>query len=128
VAATTPDDTEHGDKEPEPSFLASFNRADAKLFLVTFAGTVAANVITVMVVAVAVILARPQLAGRPTVGLVLVYLFLGGFGVLLTSVSIVRLRRKRVISKMFILILMVFSAILVSEDLLILLGFAVRVK
>jgi hypothetical protein len=55
-------------EEREHSFSASFSQGDLRLFLITFAGTVAANILTVMVVAVAVILARPQLVGRPTVG------------------------------------------------------------
>src|SRR5262249_40677017 len=37
---------------------ASFNRDDAKLFVVTLVGTLAANVVTVAVVAIAIILAR----------------------------------------------------------------------
>jgi hypothetical protein len=50
------------------SFWASFNRADAKLFLITFAGTVAANVVTVMTVAVAIIVARLLQAPAPSAG------------------------------------------------------------
>lgn len=53
--------------EPEnESLWASFNRADMKLFIVTFAGTLAANVMTVTVVAVALLIARPLTIGRPT--------------------------------------------------------------
>jgi hypothetical protein len=49
--------------EPGESLWGSFNRADIKLFLITFAGTVAANVVTVLVVAVAVILVQHRVPG-----------------------------------------------------------------
>jgi hypothetical protein len=48
------------EQEHQESFWASFNQADMKLFVLTFAGTVAANIVTVMVVAVAVILVRAK--------------------------------------------------------------------
>jgi hypothetical protein len=55
TAAAPTEENQAEDAKPE-SLL--FNRADAKLLLVTFAGTVAANIVTVMVVAVAIILVR----------------------------------------------------------------------
>jgi len=49
--------------KPEQSLWASFTQADRKVFLITFAGTVAANVATVLVVALAVIIARSSHTG-----------------------------------------------------------------
>ena len=59
----------NGDKdgaaqEPTPSGWKSLS-SDTRLFIVTFAGTVLANVVTIMVVAVAVIIARPRVSGQP---------------------------------------------------------------
>jgi hypothetical protein len=45
-------------KEPEPSLLAGLSPEDKKLLMLTFAGTVAANIITVAVVGIALGLAR----------------------------------------------------------------------
>jgi hypothetical protein len=65
VAATTPDDThEEPAEEPKPSLLDSFSQADLKLFLITFAGTVAANVVALMFVGLAVLLVR--VVGTPS--------------------------------------------------------------
>lgn len=65
VAAMADDSqVEHGEQEVERSSWASFTRADTRHFLITSAGTVAANVVTVMVVAIAVILARPPAGAR----------------------------------------------------------------
>ena len=50
--------------EPEKFFWASFNRADMKLFLLTFGGTLTANVLTVLVVGVALIVAQAGTPGR----------------------------------------------------------------
>jgi len=49
---TTTDQKERGEDQ-EPSFWPSFTRADTRLFIVTFAGTLAANVMTLVVVALA---------------------------------------------------------------------------
>ena len=51
-------------QEPTPSGWKSLS-SDTRLFIVTFAGTVLANVVTIMVVAVAVIIARPRVSGQP---------------------------------------------------------------
>jgi hypothetical protein len=58
-------DTDEVGQEPdaangraEPSFLASFSQDDLRLLVMTFVGTLAANVVTVAVVAVA-LLSRP---------------------------------------------------------------------
>jgi hypothetical protein len=48
----------------EQSFLASFSRGDMKLLVVTFLGTVAANLVTVAVVGYSIILAR-NISGIP---------------------------------------------------------------
>ena len=57
--------TSSADEREQQSFWESLDRADKKLFLVTFAGTVAANVVTVTVLAIAVIIARPSVSGQP---------------------------------------------------------------
>jgi hypothetical protein len=55
-------------EEREKPFWQSFTQADIKLLMVTFIGTVAANIVTVIVVAVAVVLVRssahPKATGR----------------------------------------------------------------
>ena len=81
-------------EERERSFWAGL-QADMKLFLVTFAGTVAANVVTVMVVAVALIASRPATGGRPTVGSVLIDLFCVICGVFTVGVGVHAFRQKR---------------------------------
>jgi hypothetical protein len=91
-------------KERQESLWASFTRDDMKLFLVTFAGTVAANIVTVMVVAVAVIFARHPggpIRGheRPSSQLAPLWLWwfvlgtIGAGGGLNSSPSTVRFRR-----------------------------------
>jgi hypothetical protein len=55
-------DTGRAEKEREPSFVASFTAADWRLLVMTFTGTLAANVVTVVVVALAVIVARYMLS------------------------------------------------------------------
>ena len=77
------------EEEHEASFWASFTRADTRLFLMTFAGTVAANIVTVMVVAVALIASRPSNGGRrPTVGSVLIDLFCVISGVITVRIGL----------------------------------------
>ena len=44
-------------EEKEKSFWGSFNRADGKVFLITLARTLAANIVTLLVVAGTIILA-----------------------------------------------------------------------
>ena len=82
------------EKEAEKSFWASFTQADKRLRLITFAGTVAANFVTVMVVAAAVILTRPPNTSGPTLGSVLIYLGCVICGVLAVGVGITVVRRK----------------------------------
>ena len=83
--ATTPDDTheEPAEEERQESFWDSFNRADAKLFLVTFAGTVAANVLTVMLVAIAIISDRARFVKPTSTGVIfsLIVALFGGLGI-----------------------------------------------
>lgn len=82
-----PEDPAEGDqveKERQESLWASFNRADMRLLIVTFAGTVAANVVTVMVVAIAIIVARSQINGPLAPRTVLAWLTGVGFGCLST--------------------------------------------
>ena len=130
--------TESTEKEPaeerERSLWASFSQADMRLFLVTFAGTVAANVVTVMVVAVALIASRPSNGGRPTVGAVLIDLACVICGVMTVGIGVAAFRRKgprdttsRTITVM-IASVTVFMGLLASVYLLILLGYAVDVK
>jgi hypothetical protein len=130
--------TESLEKEPaeerEHSFLASFSQGDLRLFLITFAGTVAANVVTVMIVAVAVIAARPQVSGRHTAGEVLDFLFTAITGIAVLCFFLVWLpdsRAKEKISRrtnLVGLICMVLMGLITSEILLLLLGWAVDVK
>jgi hypothetical protein len=130
--------TESAEKEPaeerEHSFLASFSQADLRLFLITFAGTVAANVVTVMVVAVALIVARPQLGGRPTVGAVLTLVGFAAIGVVMVGRNVTSLLHKRprdTTSRTLnapLLTLTVILGLITSEIVLILLGLAVGVK
>jgi hypothetical protein len=135
VATTTTDDShEERAEEDHRSFLASFSPADLRLFLITFAGTVAANVVTVMVVAVAVIAARPKVSGRPTVGDVLAFLFCAICGIGFLCWFPVWVRDKRTKGKIsprenvLILIMLVLMGLITSEILLLLLGWAVGVK
>lgn len=121
-------------EERERSFWASFSQADMKLFLVTFAGTVAANVVTVMVVAVALIASRPATGGRPTVGSVLIDLFCVICGVLTVGVGVHAFRQKRPkdtesrVIALMVASLTLFMGLLSSVYLLVLLGYAVGVK
>ena len=130
--------TESTEKEPaeerERSLWASFSQADMRLFLVTFAGTVAANVVTVMVVAVALIVARPQISGRPTVGAVLILVGFAVTGVVMVGRNVISLLRKRprdTTSRTLnapLLTLTVLLGLITSEIVLVLLGLAVGVK
>ena len=49
---------EHESKKQDEPILRSFSRDDAKLLIITFAGTVAANIITVILVGLAIVSAR----------------------------------------------------------------------
>jgi hypothetical protein len=54
---------------PYPTQRMRFSRDDVRLFWVTLAGTVVANILTVMIVAVAIILARQTSSRTPTTAL-----------------------------------------------------------
>jgi hypothetical protein len=133
--ATTPVDSrdEHAE-EREQSLWASFSRADMRLFLVTFAGTVAANVVTVMVVAVAVIVARSGTSGRPTAGGVLIDLFCGLSGAMAVGIGVTAIRPLRKSGTQFRGVMLAIGGIAVATGLLgvvfllIVLGYAVGVK
>jgi hypothetical protein len=82
-------------KGRQESIWASFTRDDMKLLLITFAGTVAANVVTVMVVALAVIAARPTKGLRLTVSIVLIFVTYVVVGILCAAISAIATRRMR---------------------------------
>lgn len=126
---------EKAEEDSEKSFLASFTRADAKLLLITFAGTVAANVVTVMVVAFAVILARSSTTTpRPTEGAVLIDLAAVAAGVMTLGVGVSFMRQRRVgaaysrVITLIIVVLVVAECLISAVFLLVLLGDAVGVK
>lgn len=54
------------EQETRTSFWASFTQADMRVLVITFAGTLAANIVTVLVVAVAVVVARSSAHPKPT--------------------------------------------------------------
>lgn len=135
--ATPPHDIhEEPAEEREHSFWASFSQADLRLFLLTFAGTVAANVVTVVVVAVALILARPPLSERPTPYSVLIFLAVVVFGTLGVYVTLTSFRRSRrrtrdpatLPTEALMLLTGLALGLLTLVFLLTLLGYAVGVK
>jgi hypothetical protein len=123
------------EKERQESLWASFTRADMRLFLVTFAGTVAANLVTVVVVAVAIIFARPSNSARPTPGVVFNYLYLVSFGIL-ALVGLLGWFRKnrskgstsRTVATIWVVFATVTLVLMTLVPLLVLLGYAVGVK
>jgi hypothetical protein len=135
--APTADDSqeEHGAKEVERSFWATFTRADMRLFLVTFAGTVTANIVTVMVVALALIASRPPSGqqGANAGGVVILVIF-SVLGLASVIVSVAALRRNRskhtmdLTTKVILAALAVSLGVLALLSLLILLGWAAGVK
>lgn len=118
------------EKKDTESFLASFNRADAKLFLITFAGTVAANIVTVLVVAAAIILDRPQNGAPSPAGEVPAALISSAVGILGIIVCLIALRRKwgDLTTRLMISFLALSLSVLTMIFLLILLGDAAGVK
>lgn len=135
MATTTADDShEEAAKERQPSFLGSFSQADLRLFLITFAGTVTANVLTVMVVAVAIILARPQISEPPNATDVLVFLLCAISGIGFLPFLVLFVRDKRAKGKIspredvLILVVLTLLGLLGTLALLTLLGWAVGVK
>jgi hypothetical protein len=54
----TPPRRETAEKEPEPWRLAAYTRDDQKLLIVTFAATLAANLVTVLAVGVGIVIWR----------------------------------------------------------------------
>ena len=125
---TASTEKEPAEEEHQESFWASFNRADAKLLLVTFAGTVAANAVTVMVVAIALISARPAFAGRPGIGTVLIYLYFVIIGALGVGTTLSLSRRAHRRWRVALVAVAVVGGLAVFDALLILLGYAVGVK
>ena len=118
---------------PALPLLASFTQADLKLFLVTFAGTVAANVGTVMIVAVAVIVTRPPIGVRPGAGAVLTDLCGAAIGLMTIGIGVAALRRWRSSYKtsrpeVVMLVLAAVMGLGTLAFLLALLGYAVGVK
>ena len=84
---------EEPEQEHQESLWASFTRADMRLFLVTFAGTVAANILTVMLVAVAIILDRPSSGPRPTSTGMIILIFLALSLGIVVGIGVQTLRR-----------------------------------
>lgn len=130
------DDAENMAKEDrkESSFLPLFTRADTRLFLITFAGTVAANVVTVMLVALAVVMVRHPGFGKPTMHAVLILVIMAILGMLIVGFGAISIRRKRpadtdsrtTMASLFVLV--VIMGALTSVYLLALVGFAAGVR
>jgi hypothetical protein len=115
--------------------MSRHEQADMKLFLVTFVGTVAANIVTVLVVAVAVISVRPTTGGHPTVVGVLMDLFCVTAGVVVVSSGLAVFRgNKRSSDTICRVVVAVIGSVAVSMGLiglvflLVLLGYAVGVR
>jgi hypothetical protein len=106
--------------------LASFSQADLKLFVVTFAGTVAANVVTVIIVAVALLLARPPAGVRPTPAAVLIDLYAVVIGLMTVGIAIRHMRGGR--RDLVLLFLVTITGLGGLIFAMILLGYAVGVK
>ncbi|SRR5229473_7130404 len=88
MTATTPKEPRD---DPDRSFWRSFSQADMRLLVVTFAGTVAANVMTVLLVATAILVAKRQpRTGRAA----LEYLLAGAVSLLLLVVCAVLISRR----------------------------------
>jgi hypothetical protein len=121
---------EAADYRPEPeregSFWRSFNRADAKLLLITFAGTVAANVVTVIVVAIAILSDRPP-ASQGAAQVVLAWIGLAGTGTY-TGVMFYRLRRNSTVDRRGDLRFVALLSLATLIFLLFVLGYAVGYK
>jgi hypothetical protein len=126
VATTADDSQEEPAEERERSFLASFSQADLKLFVVTFAGTVAANVVTVIIVAVALLLARPPAGVRPTPAAVLIDLYAVVIGLMTVGIAIRHMRGGR--RDLVLLFLVTITGLGGLIFAMILLGYAVGVK
>lgn len=122
--ATTTGDS-HGENKAEVE-RSSFNRDDVKLFLVTFAATVTANVVTLMVVVVAVILARHSTTpSQPATVPVLLILGCVIFAVMTVGIGVSAFRQKRpgkAIPRMIGLIVTVVAGVITVVFLLVLLG------
>jgi hypothetical protein len=122
--------TEHAGKDAEPSFWDSFNQADVKLFVVTFAGTLAANIVTVLVVAFAVIADRTS--NRPvdtpiTIALTAPVVFVG-FLAMTAGDRLLRRQRKIARRRKVFLWILVLTWPIVLTAVLVLLGWAAGIK
>lgn len=113
-------------KERQESLWESFNRADMKLFVVTFAGTLAANVVTVMVVAVAIIFDRP--VKRPTAPPVLDYVIIAIVSMIGLGVGRTLLHHKASRNRRLGVMSVAWAVTVGLMTLLVLLGHAVGVK
>lgn len=127
--AEQPAPEEPGEKERQEPFWASFNRADMKLFLVTFAGTLAANVLTVMLVAVAIISVRTRFVKPTPIGVIgaLIVALLGGLGI----VAIPQILREKGQTRLNKVVGWIMVAVVCSVTVLIvlsLLGYAAGIK
>src|SRR5262245_46499455 len=85
-------------KERESSFWRTFTQSDMRLLLLTFAGTLAANVMTVVVVAFAIIAAhalRPYKDNTPpTPGTMLEMVALGVLWIAMLTGCVIALRQR----------------------------------
>ncbi len=131
MTATADDSQEEDGREAEPSSF--FSRDDVKLLVITFAGTVAANVVTVIVVAIAIILARPGFAGPHTPRMVLLNIGYAVLGVPIVWGGLMTWRRKRptpdpLVYRGLSLALIVAMGLMTLLWVLVLLGYAVGVK
>jgi hypothetical protein len=109
---------------------ALFNRDDAKLLLITFGGTVAANLVTVMIVAVAVILTRSMNSPiTPTEADVIIAVTLVGVAWLMAYAVVPKgSTLGRMVRRAFFRIAVPFAALVGITGLIVMLGEAAGVK
>ena len=123
-------------QEPKMPFWGSFSQADIRLLVITFAGTVAANVVTVLVVAVAIIAVRSSANPRPTLSAVLALLVsLVAFAVIVVASTVAAIRQNRhpggMYTRVFMVVMVGLTVLLALGALfflLVLIGYAVGVK
>jgi hypothetical protein len=126
--AATEDQAEAEAERKKESLWDSFTRTDLKLLIVTFAGTLAANIVTVIVVAVAVVIARWNLAGqrlsiRVVIGnLVAAVVFMG------CEIIIIRRMRRTGQKDILLVTLVAASGLFILLFVLVLIGYASGVR
>jgi hypothetical protein len=126
--AATEDQAEAEAEPKKESLWDSFTRTDLKLLIVTFAGTLAANIVTVIVVAVAVVIARWNLAGqrlsiRVVIGnLVAAVVFMG------CEIIIIRRMRRTGQKDILLVTLVAASGLFILLFVLVLIGYASGVR